>query len=163
MKYSQVDDPKLPVDRLKVSISIGSKLDQVALLRGAVRGILEELSVPEMESTLLLLAISEAANNSIEHGYRNDSANKVEVLVAAAEQEIRIDILDDAPPLPVNELKHLLQTTRLDEDDDPAGDQWTERGHGMQIIRRAVDKVDFSRINDRNCVTLHKRVSDLRQ
>ncbi len=73
-----------------------------------------------------------------------------------AAHNLTIRITDDAPPLPVAQLKAMLSQPAAENEPD---ETWPMRGHGLQIVRQAVDSLSFSRTGDRNCVTLQKRLS----
>jgi anti-sigma regulatory factor (Ser/Thr protein kinase) len=159
MNHSEISKSKIVIDRLSVAICVESKLEKVALARAVLGGILHEVGVPESDAMLLQLAVTEVVNNSIEHGYKSEPDHKVEIFLAAGDDGIRIAIADDAPPMPVNRMKELLKAAEIDQNSEGIAKEWGDRGHGLEIVRRAVDSLDFSWINDRNCVTMHKRFS----
>jgi serine/threonine-protein kinase RsbW len=126
------------------------------MVRASLAGILNDLKVPSSEAFLIQLAVSEIVSNAIEHGYAGHPGHQVDVAVHIMGPEVSVDVTDDAPPFPGDELLARLQDQ---ESDAPPDDTWPTRGHGLQIARQVVDSLSFSRTGDRNCVTLVKQVS----
>jgi serine/threonine-protein kinase RsbW len=126
------------------------------MVRASLAGILNDLRVPSNEVFLIQLAVSEIVSNAIEHGYAGLPGHQVDVAVHIMGPEISVDVTDDAPAFPGNELLARLQEQ---ESDTLPDDTWPTRGHGLQIARQVVDSLSFSRRGDRNCVTLVKQVS----
>lgn len=104
---------------------------------------------------MLQLAVSEVANNCIEHGYLQRVDGRVDVSVDRSGLELRIEVEDDAPPLPVDRLRGLLHDGTCEIEVDK---EWSSRGHGLQMVVGAVSSIDFARVADRNRVTLTKRL-----
>jgi anti-sigma regulatory factor (Ser/Thr protein kinase) len=126
------------------------------MVRASLAGILNDLKVPSSEVFLLQLAVSEIVSNAIEHGYAGLPGHQVDVAVHIVGPEVSVDVSDDAPAFPGNELLARLQEQEPDTTPD---DTWPTRGHGLQIAKQVVDSLSFSRTGDRNCVTLVKQVS----
>ena len=145
-----------PLQPSTVRLSVESRLDHVWMVRASLAGILNDLKVPGSEVFLLQLAVSEIVSNAIEHGYAGRPGHQVDVSVQIIGPEISVDVTDDAPAFPGNELLARLQDQETDVFPD---DTWPARGHGLQIVRQAVDSLSFRRMGDRNCVTLVKQVT----
>jgi anti-sigma regulatory factor (Ser/Thr protein kinase) len=126
------------------------------MVRASLAGILNDLKVPSCEAFVIQLAVSEIVNNAIEHGYAGHPGHRVDVAVHITGPEVLVDVTDDAPAFPGNEVLARLQDPENEADPDGT---WPTRGHGLQIARRVVDSLRFSRRGDRNCVTLVKQVS----
>ena len=145
-----------PLIRSTVRLSVESKLDQVWMVRASLAGILNDLKVPSGEVFLIQLAVSEIVSNAIEHGYAGSPGHQVDVAVQITGPEVSVDVTDDAPAFPGNEMLARLQDHESQGEPD---DTWPARGHGLQIASRVVDSLRFSRTGDRNCVTLIKHLS----
>jgi sigma-B regulation protein RsbU (phosphoserine phosphatase) len=160
MEPSENKEPDMIIDRLNVAIGIESRLEKVPLARGVLGCILRELGVPESDTILLQLAVTELVNNSIEHGYKSEPGKKIEIFLTPGEQEILIEVADDAPAMPLYQMNQLLKLEESEGDAEEVDDQWSARGHGLLIVRRAVDSVEFGRVNGRNLVTLRKQFGE---
>lgn len=141
-----------------ITNQIASRLDHVWLARAALTGILHYIKVSETEVPLLQVALSEVINNTIEHSYYQDAGNIVEIRVQIEGQNLQIDILDDAPALSAEDINRILEGPAMSEEPD---EDWSMRGHGLQIVRRIVDSIDVARIGSRNCITLRKKLSSI--
>lgn len=101
-----------------------------------------------MECYACQLAVSEAIENIIRHGYGREVPNEIEVTISSEPGELNIELTDDAEPFnPTNQGKVQEWT----EDDPPVG------GLGIQIIHRIMDDVEYKREAGRNRLTLQKR------
>jgi serine/threonine-protein kinase RsbW len=139
-----------------ITNQITSRLDHVWLARAALTGILHHIEVSETEIPLLQVAISEVINNIIEHSYHEEPGHSVQIKVNIEGPYLEIDILDDAAPLAPQEIQRMMEYENTLEDPD---ENWSLRGHGLQIVRKIVDSMEVGRKHDRNCITLKKRLS----
>lgn len=138
-----------------LTVGIRSRLDQIRLVRAALAGVLGHLEVAESDIHSLNLAVTEIINNSMEHGYKGDEQQHVEVHLHIANSQVQLDVIDSAPPFPEEERYRL--TNDLDLIEDPS-EEWTMRGHGLQIVRKIVDSISLETGNGKNCMTLKKTV-----
>ncbi len=137
----------------ELKMSIPNRLDQVWLIRSAIASILEELDFAETDVLHVQLALAEAINNCIEHGYLKQESGLIEVFSFLTENALRMEIFDDGRPVPIRKVEELLKKPIL----PPALDiPLPSNGRGLQIIRSTMDSVQFSRQGDRNKVTLCK-------
>ncbi len=149
-------EPSL-LDRGIFSITfwIESRLEYVRLIRAALSGVLSHLQVEESDIHSLALAVSEIVNNSFEHGYNGAEDKSMEVRVRASGEEIQIDLRDEAPQFPEDQRYRLLGKPLSFEE---TNEEWTMRGHGLQIVRQLVDSVELEYKEGQNCITLRKHV-----
>ena len=138
-----------------ITLSIQSRLDQVRLVRAALFGVLDHLGVVESYIYSLQLAVTEIVNNCFEHGYEGAEDRHIEVRIQVCDADVQIDVIDDAPPFPQDQRYRLLDEPLPIEDPD---EEWTIRGHGLQIVRQTVDSVEHTTRNRQNCITLRKHV-----
>ena len=139
-----------------LTLTIPGRLDRIRVLRAALAGVFENYQVSATDNHLLGIAVAEIVNNAIEHGYHGDSEQDIEVRLQLSEVEVQIEILDQAPAFPKSEL-HRLQGKPVPLEDPAQG--WTQRGHGLQIVRKIVDSISLCSEKGRNCVTLRKHIS----
>ena len=139
-----------------ITLGVGSRLDHIQLVRAAMAGVLNHLRIAESDIHFLELAVTEIVNNSFEHGYRGADDKRIEVRLEINGTEVQIDVIDDAPPFPKDQIYRLL--------DEPApmpdpSEDWPARGHGLQIVRQIVDSISLKSEMGRNCITLRKHVA----
>lgn len=142
-------------DGFAVALQIVSRLDQIRLVRAALCGIFLHVGVVQKEADFLALAAAEILTNAIEHGLKGDDSRDLQICVTILGNQVEIAVADDAPPPPEEDRLRLIGDTTAMED---ASDQWSMRGHGLQIVHSIVDSVSVTRERGRNCVLLKKVV-----
>jgi anti-sigma regulatory factor (Ser/Thr protein kinase) len=94
------------------------------------------------------LAVGEACENIIIHGYGGESRGDILVNAESLPGEITVELRDTAPPFnPAGPPPRL----DLDRENPQVG------GVGLVIIHRVMDEIFYSRDGDQNCLTLRKR------
>jgi serine/threonine-protein kinase RsbW len=139
-----------------LTLGIKSRLDQIRLVRAAMIGALSHLDIAESDIHALGLAATEILNNSMEHGYQGDEQQEIELRLRIHGSQVEVEIVDSAPPFPEAELYRL--TGELISPEDPS-EEWTMRGHGLQIVRRLMDSIALVVADGHNYMRLKKRVT----
>lgn len=139
-----------------ITFEIESRLEQVRLIRAALTGVLDHLRVTEPDIMSLELAVTEVANNSIEHGYSGRDNETVKVKIEVRGKLVQVDVIDNAPEFPASE-KHRIADD-APEAEDAAYDEWPVRGRGLQIVKQIVDSIQMKFEDSQNIVTLSKKV-----
>src|SRR6185437_8029537 len=119
-------------------MSIASSLDQVWQVRVAVAAILREMDIADLDCLHVQLAVAEAINNVIEHGYGEQAEGRIEVSALSEDDKLRIEITDDAAPAPLEYLEELLKKP-LPEPSDTT--PLLSSGRGLPIMRSTMDSV----------------------
>lgn len=126
-----------------------ASLDAVPAAGGAVRDLCLTSGMDAGEAALVELAIVEALQNSIEHGYAG-APGRLELEADVDNLRFQAEIRDTAPPI------NLTRVEKPDDDDmfplDRASLQ--ERGRGLGIIRGVFDQVVFTRSDSGNHLAL---------
>ncbi len=138
----------------KIHFSIESRLDQVRLLRAAVRAIADELGCDESTCFQIQLGLTEAVNNVIEHAYHFQPDCRVNVDIETALGFIELQITDNGVPFPLE-----CEAKLLDADahfPDPLDGEHGERGRGLGIIHQTMDSVKFDRSEGKNHLLMRK-------
>jgi anti-sigma regulatory factor (Ser/Thr protein kinase) len=118
-------------------------LDEVAQFASVVREEGRAAGFGETEVIELELAVVEATNNIIAHGY-DGSSGEIEMRVLQ-DGGVRVELIDSGRPIPAG---------LLDNPPDVGLD--AERGRGLAIIRSCVDYLDYSRREGANQLRLFK-------
>lgn len=103
--------------------------------------------VPEYTRMCMDLAVSEIGSNIIEHSGGGESV-RVRMVVTVGPETVSVVLNDDGRPVDVD----------LTEAAMPA--ELSERGRGLAIVHRVVDRVCYSRDRDGNHWTLMRRRSE---
>ena len=130
------------------SIIVEGRFDQIAVISDLVERYAIEACFEESERYAIQLAVCEAVENTIIHGYQGESPNLIEARVDADPGEVRIEILDEAPPF---NPAHGPEEIDWTEDDPPVG------GLGLMIIHKVMDEISYTRKDKRNWLTMLKR------
>jgi serine/threonine-protein kinase RsbW len=141
-------------DTLTIALEIGSRLDQVRLVRAALCGVLDHLRVCEADILALELAVTEIVNNAVEHGYAGNGQHTVRVKIEVRGAVVLVEVTDRARPFPESERYRLSREQHIEDADE----NWTPRGHGLQIVRQIVDSLELERGENENVLTLSKKV-----
>ncbi len=132
---------------VKTHMKIDSHLDQIERVGRFIQEAAQDAGFDEMESYACELAVSEACENIILHGYGDDSTGEIEVSVQTEPDNITIELWDDAPTFdPVN------CPTKLDPpiDDPPIG------GLGLVIMHKVMDEMEYNRREGRNQLRMRR-------
>jgi serine/threonine-protein kinase RsbW len=125
------------------SICIPARLEAVAQFASVVREAAEEAELGELEIVELQLAVVEAANNIVAHGYRGASG-EIEIRVVE-DDGVLVELIDTGRPIPPGLL-----------DNPPFASLDAESGRGLAIIRSCVDRVDYTSVHGANRLRLFK-------
>ncbi len=130
------------------TVRITGQYDQLQSVRDLVQRAAEQAGLSSKDCYACQLAVSEAVENIIRHGYGREVHNEIEVTVASKPGELSIELSDDAAPFNPSNQRRIKEWT---EDDPPVG------GLGIEIIHRIMDDVDYKREKGRNRLSLLKR------
>ena len=111
-----------------------------------VREFLNQLSVRPGHAARFELVLAESVDNIAGHG-RCDEDGMVDISVAADSETLRIVISDDGMASDTDGLNTFMSLPETQ-------DELSEGGCGIQLIRRIMDKVVYTRERDRNVLTM---------
>ncbi len=94
------------------------------------------------------LAVGEACENIICHGYKGEERGEIEITLRAKSGELTIELQDSAPPFDPSSMSLPNLEGGIE---DQVG------GLGLPIIRRVMDEIEYSYRGNRNRLTLRKR------
>ena len=100
------------------------------------------------------LALVEALNNVVLHGYRGDDGF-IDVYVGLSQDEVAIEVVDTGRPIPSEALAR-AGDTGLDAADDPLDS--AESGRGLALIMMNMDSVSYRADEGGNRLTLTRRI-----
>jgi serine/threonine-protein kinase RsbW len=138
-----------------ISLSIDSDLDKVSLLSRAVRALCQDLMGPD-DLDAVELSLVEAINNVIKHGYQGERGKDVQVAVGLQADQVVIDIIDHAPPMPPQVLEQNSEDPFAFDETDLA--DIPEGGMGLALIRMNMDEVEYLSNASENRLRMVKRI-----
>lgn len=126
------------------SIRIDGDLEQVRVLAHFVRQKAANAGLDAIAQADLELAVVEAANNVILHGY-GSARGSIGCTVDAVGSRVRVVLVDSGSPIPAEKLNRRQSAGAL-----------SESGRGLSIIRACVDSLDYASANGENRLTFSK-------
>lgn len=133
------------------TLRIQGRYDQLQTVRDLVQRSAEQAGFSSKECYACQLAVSEAVENIIRHGYGSEVSNEIKVSVTSEPGKLNIELTDDAPPFnPTNNRKKKQWSV----EDPPIG------GLGIHIIHSVMDEVEYKRQDGENRLILEKKKSE---
>jgi anti-sigma regulatory factor (Ser/Thr protein kinase) len=129
-------------------IRIRSRLEEVNEICQAVSDAAENAGFDDRTSYAIELAVCEACENIVVHGYGEDEDGAIEVRISGETGDFIVDITDDAPEFNPASVEPSPPTPA---NDPPAG------GFGLHILQQVMDEVSYTRKGDQNRLRLVKR------
>jgi len=135
-------------DCIKIPCSKNSLKD----IRSFVTETLKELCVPELEISMLVLAIDEICANRIIHSNQNNEQRSLQLKIKKDEmQGISFEIMDEGSPfdhtiLPEPSINQLVKERR-------------KGGLGLILVKKIMDTFEVYRENDLTVCRLSKKIT----
>jgi anti-sigma regulatory factor (Ser/Thr protein kinase) len=139
-------DAIVPIRRL----TIPGRLDAIETACDCVEAGAREAGFDDSTSYACQLAVAEACENIIKHGYSGEGGGEIRLEVSSASGELTIRLEDSAPSF---NPARLPSAHPWDQHDPPVG------GLGLRIIHRVMDHVSYVRRSGTNRLTMRKRLA----
>jgi anti-sigma regulatory factor (Ser/Thr protein kinase)/GAF domain-containing protein len=133
----------LDAERLAFEVEIAADPLMLRGMRRRLEGWLVQRDVDQADIVDVILAVSEACNNAIEHAYRDNGGGPINVTVAKETEKIRAVVEDHG-------------TWRAQTTSD-------ERGRGLMLIRQLMDSADLETGLNGTRVTFTRQVGPERE
>lgn len=130
--------------------AIKNNLSEIENLAEAITNYCKDNGVAEAICYDIRLALEEAISNTIKYGYDDHSLHNIQVRIGIANQELLIEIEDDARAF--NPLEAPTPDLSLPVDQKPIGSL------GIYLMRSVMDRVDYKRSGTKNILRLIKVV-----
>jgi anti-sigma regulatory factor (Ser/Thr protein kinase) len=131
----------------RLTLSIPSNPQYLCVLRAFFRSLFQALEFGETEVDGMVLAIHEACTNVIQHGYRGDVGQRIDLAVAITTAWVTVEIQDYGQKQDVTTIKpRALQDVR-------------PGGLGTHFIQSLMDEVTYSSSDTGTLVRMTKRRS----
>jgi serine/threonine-protein kinase RsbW len=111
-----------------------------------VGDVCDEFGVQEDAFGNVLIAVSEAVNNAIQHGNKNNPEAKVEIKVANQDDTFCIQVKDQGPGFSYQDLPDPTAPENLLKD----------RGRGVFLMKNLADEVEFQNTGSTVNLYFHK-------
>lgn len=128
------------------SIQFASKTENLTLIESLVDGICDDFKIHKDHYGNILVALTEAVTNAIQHGNKYDLQKQVDVSMKTENDVLSFLIKDEGQGFDFSDLP------------DPTSPENLEKPHGRGIflMQNLADEVDFQ--DDGRCVQIHFKV-----
>jgi anti-sigma regulatory factor (Ser/Thr protein kinase) len=130
-------------------LTFPGSLDQIEAICRIVEDAAQQAGFDRRSSYACQLAVGEACENIIKHGYGAEGAGNIQVIVRARHGDLTVELRDTARPF--NPARS-PEKNKWSEHDPPVG------GLGLVIIHRVMDEVRYRRRGQENRLLMRKRV-----
>lgn len=135
------------VDQVPGELTVAAKLENVRVLAAWLRDRCHSEGIVDTDAFDLELAMVEAANNCIEHGYVENTGGNIGIAFELSERAVEVALYDRGKAIP----PHLLSECREVPFDALSG-------RGMSIVRSCVDEIDYRSEDGLNILVMTKRL-----
>ena len=137
------------VESLTETLVIKSDVNELAKVATITEEICERSGLIEDEIDDISIAVTEAVNNAIKHGNKEDSTKTIEIVFQIETEKIKIRIKDEGKGFQLEEVKDPRKNENLLKDD----------GRGILIMRSLMDEVEVLSGTEGNVLQLVKNIS----
>lgn len=128
-------------------LTIAARLDTIASICEAVASAAQEAGFDERTAYACELAVYEAAENIVVHGYAKQSDGTIDAAITSQPGQLTVELRDRAQPFdPAS-----VETEPPDPLQEP-----TVGGLGLYIIHQVMDEINYERKQGENRLVLHK-------
>lgn len=127
---------------LNKKIQINSQANPESVVERAIVGVCEEMQIGEEKFGNILLAVTEAVDNAIEHGNKKNPEKNVELSYQSSPEEITFAVTDQGNG--GFDFSHLTDPTKPENPENA--------GRGILIMKMLSDKLEF--LNEEKTVLL---------
>lgn len=136
--------------RLQRSITLPNNVETTPQLSDFVEKVCIALDIDDYTTTQLNLAIEEAVVNAMLYAYPVGTEGKILIEAEANEVRLKFTITDSGKPFDPTARKDV--DTSLSAEERPIG------GLGIHLVRQIMDSINYERLNDKNVLTLRKKL-----
>ncbi len=130
------------------TLVIKSNVNELAKVASITEEICERCGLIEDEIDDISIAVTEAVNNAIKHGNKEDSTKSIEIVFKIETEKIKIRIKDEGEGFQLEEVKDPRINENLLKDD----------GRGILIMRTLMDEVEVLSEAEGNVLQLVKNI-----
>lgn len=133
------------------SFIVKSRIDELEVIAQTVERLGEDWNLPASIIFNISLALDELITNTVLYGYNKSPDYEIAIEFFCDDHKIRIKIMDSAKAF--NLLNHPEPDTSVPLSERKVG------GLGIFFVRKFMDSVEYERLDDKNIVTLTKKLN----
>lgn len=134
----------------QTSFILKNSLSELDRLNGILEEIKEEWQLTEKFILQLNLVLDELFTNVVSYGYVGGSENQIRITLKRIDNEMEITMCDSGRPFDPTLAKKPKLDCSLDETSDG--------GLGIFLVHHYTDAIDYKRSEDKNILTLTKKI-----
>lgn len=138
--------------RLQRSLTLPNDIETIPRLNEFIDTAAEESNLDPSLTMSLNLALEEAVVNVMNYAYPPGQAGTVDIEMVVSDTSLVFVISDAGRPFDPTQAAEA--DTTLSADERPIG------GLGIYLVRHLMDDIRYERLDDRNVLTLTKRIRD---
>jgi len=131
------------------TLIIKSDVNELAKVATITEEICVRCGLIEDEIDDISIAVTEAVNNAIKHGNKEDSTKSIKIIFEIETEQIKIRIKDEGKGFQLEEVKDPRKNENLLKDD----------GRGILIMKALMDEVKVLSVSEGNELQLVKNIS----
>jgi len=116
------------------SLKLASDVQSIASVEKLIDKVCSNIGVNEESYGNVLIAVTEAVNNAIQHGNKQNGNLKIDVSVLDSAQNICFSVKDEGPGFDFNNLPDPTSPDNI----------LKENGRGIFLMKNLADKVEFT-------------------
>jgi len=124
-------------------LEINSDISNIAEVEKLIDTVCEDLKLSEDNYGNVLIAVTEAVNNAIIHGNKNNPTKKVKIIVDKITKEVVFSVFDEGGGFDFTNLPDPTAPENLEKPD----------GRGIFLMKNLADKVEFFENGSKVCIT----------
>jgi len=132
-------------------IIIGNQLSQLEIVANALESLLDEWNLSMNVSLNLNLVLEELITNIIFYGYDDTNEHLIRILLSYHDSVVQIQLEDDGKAF--NPLLYAEPNIDLSIENRKIG------GLGIHFVRKIMDEIIYSRLNNKNILTMTKNIA----
>ena len=124
-------------------LEINSDISNISEVEKLIDTVCEDLKLSEDNYGNILIAVTEAVNNAIIHGNKNNPEKKVKIIVDKVTKEVVFSVFDEGGGFDFTDLPDPTAPENLEKPD----------GRGIFLMKNLADKVEFFDNGTKVCIT----------
>ena len=133
------------------SVLLNNDVSEVPVLAEFIEGICKDMNFVDLDRTGVRLAVEEAVVNAMQYAYPLGTTGHIYVEVTAHEENVYFEVRDNGAA---------FDPTKVPEVDvDKHVENHSVGGLGIHLIRHYMDNVFYERIEDKNVLTMIKKIN----
>ena len=136
--------------KMKELIEIENRVEDLAVLAGKIDEVAEKWSLSMPLTMNINLVLEEAVSNVIFYAFNDPDKHLIQISLSLENKTLTLEIVDDG--ISFNPLSRLEPDVSLPVEERPIG------GLGILLIKKMMDQVSYTRVNNQNRLTLLKNI-----